>query len=96
MKAPPGPLCGRQVVVAGLVAAVGGLVVAMVLRALIATTPARPSEYSLFWGTVLLGVSGLIAGLAVEAVRQLQSRSPDPEVRRGRQRQGRRRGPRQG
>jgi hypothetical protein len=84
------------VVVAGLVAAVGGLVVAMVLRALIATTPARPSEYSLFWGTVLLGVSGLIAGLAVEAVRQLQSRSPDPEVRRGRQRQGRRRGPRQG
>ena len=88
MKAPPGPLCGRQVVVAGLVAAVGGLAVAMVLRALIATTPARPSEYSLFWGTVLLGVSGLIAGLAVEAVRQLQSRSPDPEVRRGRHRRG--------
>ena len=92
MKAPPGPLCGRQVLVAGLVAAVGGLAVAMVVRALIATTPARPSEYSLFWGTVLLGVSGLIAGLAVEAVRQLQSRSPDPEYRRGRQR----RGPRQG
>ena len=82
-------------VVAGLVAAVGGLAVAMVVRALIATTPARPSEYSLFWGTVLLGVSGLIAGLAVEAVRQLQSRSPDPEYLRGRQRQGQRRGPRQ-
>ena len=47
-------------------------------------------------GLVLLGVSGLIAGMAVEAVRQLQSRCPDPEYRRGRQRQGQRRGPRQG
>lgn len=78
---PPGPLCGRQVVVAGLVAAVGGLAVALVLRALIATTPTRLSEESRFWGTVLLGASGLAAGMAVEAVRQLQAANPEPDYR---------------
>lgn len=93
---PPAPLRGGRVVTAGLVAALGGLALAMLLRALIATTPVRPSDYSLFWGTVLLGLSGLIAGMAVEAVQQLQSRCPDPEYRRGRQRHGQRRSPRQG
>lgn len=78
---PPGPLCGRQVVVAGLVAAVGGLAVALVLRALIATTPTRLSEESRYWGTVLLGASGLVAGMAVEAVRQLQAANPNPDYR---------------
>lgn len=78
---PPGPLCGRRVVAAGLVAAMGGLALALFLRTLIATTPTRLSDGSQFWGTVLLGVSGLIAGMAVEAVRQLQSANPDPAYR---------------
>lgn len=81
---PPRSLCGRQVVAAGLLAAVGGLAVALILRALIATTPTRLSDESLFWGTVLLGASGLMAGLAVEAVRQLQGHSEDPAYRRRR------------
>ncbi|MFM7265295.1 MAG: hypothetical protein ACKOZW_06855, partial [Cyanobium sp.] len=71
-----------RVVLAGLIAAAAALAVAFVLRAMIATTPERPTAYSLYWGTVLMGVSGLIAGMAVEAVRQLQSRCPDPDYRR--------------
>ena len=80
---PTSPLRGGRVVAAGLLAGTVALALAMVLRALIATTPARVSDTSLFWGTVLLGGSGLIAGMAVEAVRQLQRISPEPEYRRG-------------
>jgi hypothetical protein len=69
------------VAAAGLVGGLGGLAVALELRSLIATTATRPSASRLFWGTVLLGVSGLLAGLAVEAVRQLQQNSPDPAYR---------------
>ena len=70
-------------VAAGLLAAATALALAFFLRALIASTPARVSHTSLFWGTVLMGVSGLIAGMGVEAVRQLQRSSPEPEYRRG-------------
>jgi hypothetical protein len=71
------------VVAAGLIAGMGGLAVAWVLRTLIAATPSRLSPASLFWSTALLGVSGLIAGMAVEAVRQLRQHSPEPGYRRG-------------
>jgi hypothetical protein len=86
MSGPPrAPLCGRRVVAAGLVAGAGGLAVAWVLlRTLVAATPSRLSPASLFWSTVLLGVSGLIAGMAVEAVRQLRQHSPEPGYWRGR------------
>jgi hypothetical protein len=92
MSAPPpgSPLCGGRVVAAGLIAMVGALALALFLRVLIATTPVRVGEGRLFWGTVLIGASGLLAGLAVEAVRQLQSGSPEPDYHRrggrGRQR----------
>ena len=81
---PPSPLRGRRVLAAGLVGGLGGLAVALGLLSLIATTPTRTSATSLFWGTVLLGVSGLLAGMAVEAVRQLQQNSPDPAYRKRR------------
>jgi hypothetical protein len=87
---PPEPLNGRRVVSAGLLIGTITLTMALVLRALIANTPTRVSEASLFWGTVLAGAAGLMAGMAVEAVRQLRDRNPDPEYQR--QRTGRRRG----
>ena len=84
MKTNPSPLSGGRVVVAGLMAGAGSLAIALFLRALVANTPVRVSASSLFWGTVLAGVSGLLAGMAVEAVRQLRDHNPDPEYQRQR------------
>jgi hypothetical protein len=77
------------VVAAGLIAGTGGLAIALFLRAIVANTPVRVSSYTLFWSTVLVGGFGVVAGMAVEAVRQLQESNPDPEYRR--QNQARRR-----
>ncbi len=87
----PSPLNGRRVLGAGL--AIGGisLAIALFLRALIANTPTRVTEATLFWVTVLAGASGLLAGMAVEAVRQLRDHHPDPAYKR--RRPGRRPGP---
>jgi hypothetical protein len=74
----PSPLSGRRVLGAGLVIGAITLAIALFLRALIANTPARVTEDTLFRVTVLAGVSGLLAGMAVEAVRQLRDRHPDP------------------
>lgn len=71
-------------VAAGLIGGMGGLVLAFVLRSLVANTPVRVSAEALFWGTVLAGAFGLVAGMAVEAVRQLRDHNPDPAYRRGR------------
>jgi hypothetical protein len=83
------PLSGRRVVLAGLISGAAGLAVALFLRAIVANTPVRVSSYTLFWGTVLLGGFALAAGMALEAVRQLQQSNPDPAYRppsRGRRR----------
>jgi hypothetical protein len=85
---PPSPLNGRRVVSAGLVIGAISLAIALFLRALVANTPVRVSASTLFWSTVLAGASGLLAGMAVEAVRQLRDHNPDPEYQR--QRPGRR------
>jgi hypothetical protein len=83
---PPGPpsrpLSGRRVVAAGLIAGTGGLAIALFLRSVVANTPVRVNSYTLFWSTVLAGGFGVVAGMAVEAVRQLQESNPDPEYRR--------------
>ena len=84
MTPTPSQLNGGRVVVAGLVAGAASLAIALFLRALVANTPVRVSASSLFWGTVLAGVSGLLAGMAVEAVRQLRDHNPDPEYQRQR------------
>ena len=84
------PLRGGRVVAAGLIAGSGGLAIALFLRAIVANTPVRVSSYTLFWSTVLVGGFGVVAGMAVEAVRQLQASNPDPEYHR--QHRARRRG----
>jgi hypothetical protein len=78
------------VVAAGLIAGGGGLGIALFLRAIVANTPVRVSSYALFWSTVLMGGFAVVAGMAVEAVRQLQASNPDPEYHR--QHRARRRG----
>ena len=92
MTPTPTPFNGRRVLGAGLVIGAISLASALFLRALIANTPTRVSEASLFWGTFLASASGLLAGMAVEAVRQLRDHNPDPEYQR--QRPGRRARPR--
>lgn len=72
-------------VASGLVTGAAGLAIAQFLRTLVAHTPVRVSERTLFWDTVLVSGFGLVAGMAVEAVRQLQLSNPDPEYQRGRQ-----------
>ncbi|MEB3265245.1 MAG: hypothetical protein VKN13_01370 [Cyanobacteriota bacterium] len=51
-----------------------------------ATTPTQLSANDLFWCTLLLSGFGMVAGMAVEAVRQLQRINPDPEYHRHRRR----------
>jgi hypothetical protein len=85
---PPSPLNGRRVVGAGLLIGMICLAIALFLRTLVVNTPARVSDTALFWGPVLATASGVMAGMAVEAVRQLRDRHPDPEYQR--QRAGRR------
>ncbi|MBM5816059.1 MAG: hypothetical protein FJ083_05580 [Cyanobacteria bacterium K_Offshore_surface_m2_239] len=89
MTPQPSPLNGRRVLGAGLLVGTISLALALFLRALIANTPTRVPETKLFWGTLLASASGLLAGMAVEAVRQLRDSNPDPEYQR--QRPGRRR-----
>lgn len=83
------PLSGGRVVASGLVTGAAGLALAQFLRTVVAHTPVRVSERTLFWDTVLVSGFGLVAGMAVEAVRQLQLRSPDLEYQRGRRSGGR-------
>jgi hypothetical protein len=80
------------VVSSGLVTGAAGLAIALFLRTVVAHTPVRVSERTLFWSTVLVSGFGLVAGMALEAVRQLQLSNPDPEyqlARRARWRGGR-------
>jgi hypothetical protein len=70
---------GRQILAVGLIGAALGLAFALFLRRIVARTPAQMSAAALFWLLVLLPAFGLIAGMAIEAVRQLQVASPEPE-----------------
>jgi hypothetical protein len=78
------------VLCAGLLTGLGGLAIGQFLKAIVANTPLRVTPQALFWSTVLLAVSAAVAGMAVEAVRQLQASNPDPEYHR---QTGRRRRP---
>ena len=82
MPAPCPPLSGRRVVCAGMITGLGGLAIAQFLRAIAANTPVRITPQALFWSTVVLGGFGVVAGMAVEAVRQLQESNPEPEYHR--------------
>jgi hypothetical protein len=78
------PLSGGRVVLAGLVSGAAGLAIALVLRAIVANSTVRLTSRALFWSTVLMGGCGVVAGMALAAVRQLQYHNPDPEYRRSR------------
>jgi hypothetical protein len=69
------------VVLAGLVSGAIFLALSFLLTGIIASSTVRLSDTALFWTRVLLGGFGLVAGLAVEAVRQLQEANPDPAYR---------------
>jgi hypothetical protein len=77
----PPPLSGRRVMLAGLVSGGAGLAIALFLRAIVANTTLRLTSRELFWGTVLMGSFGVVAGMALAAVHQLQRHNPDPEYR---------------
>ncbi|MCP9860755.1 MULTISPECIES: hypothetical protein [unclassified Cyanobium] len=90
MPAPCPPLSGRRVLFAGMITGLAGLAIAHFLRAIVANTPLRITPEALFWSAVVLGGFGVVAGMAVEAVRQLQESNPEPDYHR---RHGRRGGP---
>ncbi len=71
-------LRGRAVVRTGLLGAAVGLVVALLLRAVIQQSTVDLSRAGQFWLLVLLVGGGAAAGLALEAVAQLQADNPDP------------------
>ena len=70
----------------GLISGSVGLTVGLFLRRIVARTPLQVPSYALFWMAVLLGGFGLLAGMAVEAVRQLQVTNPEADYHRGRHR----------
>lgn len=70
---------GRQVVWAGVICGCGGLMLGLFLRTIAARTPTQLPSYALYWLVVVLGAMGTLAGMAVEAVRQLQTSNPDPQ-----------------
>ncbi|WP_254217094.1 hypothetical protein [Synechococcus sp. CCY 9618] len=83
MPAPcPPPLSGRRVLCAGMLTGLLGLAVATFLRSIVEHTPLRLTPEALFWSTVVLTAFGGVAGMAVEAVRQLQESNPEPEYHR--------------
>ncbi len=67
---------------AGTLTGLGGLAIGQFLKSIVAHTPLRITPQALFWSTVILTVSFALAGMAVEAVRQLQESNPDPEYHR--------------
>ncbi|MEB3333420.1 MAG: hypothetical protein VKP70_00380 [Cyanobacteriota bacterium] len=75
------PLSGGRVVLAGLMSGAAGLAIAWFLGSIVATTTARLPSRWLFWSLVLMGGFGVLAGMAVEAVHQLQRNNPDPAYR---------------
>jgi len=88
MPAPCPPLSGRRVLGAGMITGLVGLAIAQFLRAIVGNTPLRITPEALFWSTVVLGGFGVVAGMAVEAVRQLQASNPEPEYHRRHNRRG--------
>ena len=85
--APPEPrpqprFRGGRMLVVGLVGLALGLVGVLLLQRIVDRTPAEMSASAQFWLRVLLPGFGLLAGMAIEAVRQLQMASPEPEYHR--------------
>ncbi len=80
--APPAPLRGRQVLLAGLIGSGLGAVVALLLHAVVLNTPVEVSARTFVIYFVIFCAFGAVAGLTLEVVRQLQVRNPDPAYHR--------------
>lgn len=78
----PGDFRGRQVIWAGLIGGIGGWLLGLFLRTIVARTPTQLPSYALFWLVVVLAAIGGLGAMAVEAVRQLQVNNPDPAYHR--------------
>jgi hypothetical protein len=80
--APQAPLRPRRILVAGLLGAVLGAFLAFMLHAVVTHTPAEvsPRTFALYFA--IFSSFGAVAGLTLEAVRQLQVRNPDPAYHR--------------
>jgi hypothetical protein len=80
---PPRPrFRGGRILVVGLVGSALGLVGVLLLQRIVDRTPAEMTASAQFWLRVLLPGFGLLAGMAIEAVRQLQVASPEAEYHR--------------
>ncbi len=74
-------LRGPAVIRTGLLGAGLGLTVALLLRPVIRQSTVEVSSAGQFWLLVLMVGGCASAGLALEAVRQLQQANPDPAYR---------------
>jgi hypothetical protein len=72
------PLRGSRILLAGLIGAVLGASVAVMLHAVVTNTPVEvsPRTFALFFG--IFCAFGAFAGFTLETVRQLQASNPDP------------------
>lgn len=78
----PRPMSGRKVVIALLVGVAIGWCVGLFLESIVANTPNTIDPQELRWLRRLVGAAGGLAGLAIEAIRQLQAANPDPAYHR--------------
>ena len=80
--APQAPMRPRRILVAGVVGAVLGASLALMLHAVVTHTPVEvsPRTFALYF--TIFSAFGAVSGLTLEAVRQLQVRNPDPAYHR--------------
>jgi uncharacterized membrane protein len=78
----PRPINGRKVVIALLVGVAIGWCIGVFLESIVANTPNTIDPQELRWLRKLVGAAGGLAGLTIEAIRQLQAANPDPAYRR--------------
>jgi uncharacterized membrane protein len=78
----PRPINGRKVVIALLVGVAIGWCIGVFLESIVANTPNTIDPQELRWLRKLVGAAGGLAGLAIEAIRQLQAANPDPAYHR--------------
>jgi hypothetical protein len=72
----------RRILAAGLVGAVLGALLALMLHAVVTHTPVEVSARTFALYFTIFSAFGAVAGLTLEAVRQLQVRNPDPAYHR--------------
>jgi xanthosine utilization system XapX-like protein len=62
-----------------------GLLIAFFFTLLVANSPVTLPARRIFWLYLLSAASGVLVGLAIESIRQLQQSSPDPAYHKARE-----------